>query len=91
MYVNNMTQLGFSRSDFHGYESSFGKLFACTGMTLGFYYFLAARENDLKFAKRSVLGRLLIFALMIVAKLPHGLLFLGLSDAMGALWTLYYL
>mmetsp|Transcript_11746 Transcript_11746/g.29686 ORF Transcript_11746/g.29686 Transcript_11746/m.29686 type:complete len:130 (-) Transcript_11746:299-688(-) len=59
--------------------------------TLGFYYIHAAIENDMKFAKSSVLGRVFVFcafaSLVFMRKLSVFFLLIGSVDLASALAT----
>lgn len=80
-----------SKRDFPLLLSPWTHMFAATGVVLGLYYISAGLENDRKFARRSVWGRLVMCALLVQARVPKGLLFLGISDVLGAAWTAYAL
>ena len=66
-------------------------MFACTAMVLGCYYIAAGLDNDESFARRTVWGRPLVFTLMVLARVPRGMLLFGFSDLSGAVWTWYAL
>ena len=62
-------------------------MFACTAIVLGGYYISAGLSNDEAFAKRTVIGRPAVFILMVLARVPKGMLMFGAADVLGALWT----
>ena len=63
------------------------RLFSLAMIVLGAYSVDAGVRSQRWFAQRSVHGRWFLFAVLLLLRPPRGLMLLGLSDFLSALWT----
>ena len=75
--------------DFPDVRSPWIKMWGATAAVLGFYYIWNA--DSPRFALGTVIGRPLIFCLMLLAGLPQSMAMFGAMDLVGAAWTYYAL